>query len=437
MSSSDDLEALRRQLEAERGALGGGNLRPSPTALSPTTRRESGTSPPHGATYVRDSGAVLGLSIWIGFSFLALVVVLAQAGVLSNQAFFGVNPLFVVPLAWPLAELLHWLGQKVRTFSRRTRILHRVAMPALLFAACVFLSMMPVVYFASLRPGVLGGGGVVPSVLLAAAWASLWATGPTIVVLLVAELVLTRFSGPRAPVDVSLGWVLAPPVACGVVFALFVNPEGPEVLPLESWPIVGGIMALGVTLCMAAQFLRGRGLTLAIPAAVVIAIGAGALSGGVAVASSWLDRSRQEWATDSERLASVAPSRCTPVRFARGSAFRAVARAEVRCRIEAANVRIWWLGSPAALDSFRASRDIQLSDNGACRDGRTDTGEWAFSRASDDRQGAYSCFFRAGRPHLDYDFDAEPVYVSIARSDVSLSRLWKTFTRLKVGVDKL
>ena len=61
--------------------------------------------------YVRDGGAVGGLTFVLGASFLVLVVVLANLGVLSEQAFFGGNPLPALPLAWPLAELLHWLRQ--------------------------------------------------------------------------------------------------------------------------------------------------------------------------------------------------------------------------------------------------------------------------------------------------------------------------------------
>lgn len=323
-----------------------------------------------------------------------------------------------------------------RRRARRMALARSALIRGLFVGAVVFGSASVAVYLLSLRPGVLGGAGVVIEIVQAAAWAAAWSGVSAVTTLLVTDMFLSRSTRIPPMADLSAKW-LALPVVAGLAGTVAMNPAGADVMPLERWPIVGGFVGLALALGTVGRLVCARSGSLLIPIGIVLVLGLASIGSATLVASSQLNQAQEDWVADSQALAAASSETCSPIPFRRGNGYRAVARGELRCSFESASVRVTWLKTQAALDSFRASRDIKLSENGECRNGRTGTGTWSRTVDPDEILGDYACYFGAGRPRMDFDFDEVPVYVSITRRYVSLARIWKTFKRFTVRAEGL
>ncbi len=86
--------------------LADGPARPSRVPAATTTGG-------HSRGYVRDGETVLWLTAGLAFGLFSMIVILALTQILPEWATIGGNPLPLLVLAWPAAELLYWFDQIV------------------------------------------------------------------------------------------------------------------------------------------------------------------------------------------------------------------------------------------------------------------------------------------------------------------------------------
>ncbi|MBA2556042.1 MAG: serine/threonine-protein kinase [Chloroflexi bacterium] len=328
-----------------------------------------------------------------------------------------------------------------RRAARHRQLMRRAVSRAILLGAIAFVLGGVCAWAVSMRPDVFDHKGVMVPLAINAGWAAAWAAVTAALCFVVAEHGLSSTSALTPMADVRRLWLFVP-VGVGLGLAALKDPSGPDTTPLEEWTLIGGVIGAGVAALTAARLLRGvaQDRSLIVPAVIIALLGLGSVGAAARVTTVRDENARDSWEAASAALADVTrlpAERCVELGYRSRNPYRALVRGELRCTYEQATIRITWLKSDLSLDAFAATRDIEFSQNGACKAGRTGSGTWERSRQPNVAIGDFTCYFQGGMASMDFDFNKVPVYVSMTRRGVSLARIWKTFSRLRIDAEDL